>query len=76
MDEFSTNPVNERLLAEIKKTLENKEYGSVEIYIEASKVVQITERIIRKTNQKNPKNKTEVKRPNYIYSRTHVRLGK
>jgi len=76
MDEFSTKPVSEGLLAEIKKSLENKDYGSVEIYIESARVVQITERIIRKTNQKNEAGKAEMKRPNYIYSRTNARYSK
>lgn len=68
VDEFTTNPISESLIEEIRLSLVGKEYGSVEIYIEAGRVVQITERIIKKTN-----NKTEQKRPNYVYSRTVVK---
>ncbi|MDP2671266.1 MAG: DUF2292 domain-containing protein [bacterium] len=63
IDEFSTSPISDRLLEEIKMAVANKEFGSIEIYIESGRVVQITERIIRKTN------KPEAKRPNYVYSR-------
>jgi hypothetical protein len=66
-DEFSTNQISERLISEIKSSIANKEYGSVEIYIEAGKVVQITERVIKKTN------KLESRGPNYVYSRTVVK---
>jgi hypothetical protein len=42
------------LMQEIKKALKNiNGWGSVEIYIQDYKVVQITERNIRKTNHKN-----------------------
>ena len=40
------------LLDEITKAIVSKEYGSVEIYIESGKIVQITERTIRKTTTK------------------------
>jgi hypothetical protein len=76
VNDFSTKPVSESLLTEIKNSLENKEYGSIEIYIEGGRVVQITERIIRKTNGKNESTRSEPRKPNYIYSRTQVRYGK
>jgi len=41
--------IEPQLFEEIKKAISNKEYGSVEIYIESGKVVQITERVIKKT---------------------------
>lgn len=40
------------LLDEITKAITSKDYGSVEIYIESGKIVQITERTIRKTTTK------------------------
>lgn len=40
------------LLDEITKAIVSKDYGSVEIYIESGKIVQITERTIRKTTTK------------------------
>lgn len=75
IDEFSTNPISDRLIEEIKMSLVGKEYGSVEIYIEAGKVIQITERIIKKTNRVG-EHKTETKRPNYVYLRTSGKLQK
>ena len=63
-DPFATNPISDELLEEVRIAIAGKEYGSVEIYIEAGRVVQITERVIKKTN------KTETVKPNYIYSRT------
>jgi hypothetical protein len=44
--------VSSSLIEEIKKSIAGKEYGSVEIYIESGQVVQITERTIKKTNQR------------------------
>ncbi len=40
------------LLDEITNAITSKDYGSVEIYIESGKIVQITERTIRKTTTK------------------------
>ena len=46
---ISTKQVSSHLLQEIVKAIKNiKGYGSVEIYIQNYKVVQITERNIRK----------------------------
>ncbi|MBI4130453.1 DUF2292 domain-containing protein [Candidatus Roizmanbacteria bacterium] len=46
----STRKVSNELLTEIKQALKNiRGWGSVEIYIQNYKVVQITERNIRKT---------------------------
>lgn len=48
---FSTKKVSNELIEEIKKALENiRGWGSVEIYIQDFTVTQITERIIKKTN--------------------------
>lgn len=66
-DEFSTNQISDKLVSEIKSSIANKEYGSVEIYIEAGRVVQITERVIKKTN------KLDQGGHNYVYSRTVVK---
>lgn len=46
------NSIPENLLNEIKHAISTKEYGSVEIYIENGKIVQITERTIKKTTTK------------------------
>jgi len=40
------------LIDDIKQAIASKDYGSVEIYIESGKVVQITERTIKKTASK------------------------
>lgn len=48
----AVNVVPENLIDDIKQAIASKEYGSVEIYIESGKVVQITERTIKKTASK------------------------
>lgn len=49
------------------KAAENKTYGSVEVYFEAGKITQITQRIINKVNNINskqrPQSKAEVAQP-------------
>ena len=57
MDSYSTEDISETLVSEIKRSLSGKDYGSVEIYIESGRVVQITERIIKKTNRVNDSDK-------------------
>ena len=47
-----TNTIPDHLLEDIKQAISNKDFGSVEIYIEAGKIVQITERTIKKTTTK------------------------
>ncbi len=52
MKDYSTKEVNEGLLAEIAEALQNiRGWGSVEIFVQDFKVVQIIERNIKKTNQ-------------------------
>lgn len=48
----ATNSIPDNLLNDIKHAIASKEYGSVEIYIESGKIVQITERTIKKTTSK------------------------
>lgn len=43
--------IPDNLLNDIKQAIVSKEYGSVEIYIESGKIVQITERTIKKTTR-------------------------
>ncbi len=51
--DYSTTQIKEDLLEEIKEALKNiRGWGSVEIYVQNFKVVQITERNIKKTSQK------------------------
>jgi len=51
--DYSTKQVNEELLQEILEALKNiRGWGSVEIYVQDYKVVQITERNIKKTSQR------------------------
>jgi hypothetical protein len=48
--DYSTKHTNEELLQEISDALKNiRGWGSVEIYVQDFKVVQITERSIKKT---------------------------
>ncbi len=46
---MTANNIPDSIIDEIKSAISNKDYGSVEIYIESGRVVQITERTIRKT---------------------------
>lgn len=48
----ATNLISDNLLNDIKQAIASKEYGSVEIYIESGRVVQITERTIKKTTSR------------------------
>lgn len=52
-EQYSTSVISEVLIEDIKRALDGKEYGSVEIYIEGGRVVQITERVIKKTLRSN-----------------------
>jgi len=57
IDDYSTKRPSKQLLSELKRALKNiKGYGSVEIYVQDYKVVQITERNIKKTIQNNQTN--------------------
>jgi hypothetical protein len=52
MNDYSTNEASTELLAEIADALKNiRGWGSVEIFVQNNKVVQIVERNIKKTNQ-------------------------
>ena len=51
MSDYSITNISPKLLLEIKEAIENiKGWGSVEIFVQDSEVVQITERNIKKTN--------------------------
>jgi len=57
--DYSTRNVSKQLVDEIIEALTNiRGWGSVEIYVQDSKVVQITERNIRKTSSNIAKDKT------------------
>jgi|GEM_PF-4500041 len=49
MDQYSTRVISEKLIEEIKKHLRNLNYGSLELYVNGGRVVQITKREIKKT---------------------------
>jgi hypothetical protein len=50
--DYSTKEVTKELLAEIAEALRNiRGWGSVEIYVQDFKVVQVIERNIKKTSQ-------------------------
>ncbi|MGH7203620.1 MAG: DUF2292 domain-containing protein [Candidatus Levyibacteriota bacterium] len=52
MNDYSTTEASTELLAEIAEALRNiRGWGSVEIFVQDNKVVQIVERNIKKTNQ-------------------------
>ena len=50
-NDFSTQRITPQLVAQIIEALRNKAYGSVEIYIQNHRVVQITERTITKVGR-------------------------
>lgn len=51
MAEFSTKKITRDLIEELKQVLRSIEgWGSVEIFVQDNRVVQITARKIRKTN--------------------------
>lgn len=52
-NEFSTQKITPDLVSQIVAALRDKAYGSVEIYIENYKVVQITQRTITKLRSSN-----------------------
>jgi len=47
---YSTKKVSQKLIEEIRDSLHNVEYGSIEIYVNAGVVTQITKRNIKKTS--------------------------
>ena len=52
MADYSTKKINDQLVTEVVEALKNiRGWGSVEIYVQDYKVVQITERNIKKTSQ-------------------------
>jgi hypothetical protein len=57
IEDYSTKRPSRQLLSELRRALKNiKGYGSIEIIIQDYKVVQITERNIKKTTQNNQAN--------------------
>lgn len=56
MNDYSTKLIKTELVKEIIEALKNiRGWGSVEIYVQDFKVVQITERNIKKTSHKQEK---------------------
>ena len=56
MPDYSSQRITKELLDEVRGALKNvKGWGSVEIFVQDGKVVQITERNIKKTNHVLPK---------------------
>ncbi len=54
--DYSTKQIKQDLVEEILEALKNiRGWGSVEIYVQDFKVVQITERNIKKTSRKSTK---------------------
>lgn len=52
MNDYSTKDASTELLEEIAEALKNiRGWGSVEIFVQDNRVVQIVERNIKKTNQ-------------------------
>lgn len=47
---YSTKAISEQLIKEITKSLQDLDYGSLEIYVVNHEVTQITKRHIKKTN--------------------------
>ncbi len=47
--DYSTDKITNQLIEEIKTALDKLDWGSIEIYVQNSEVVQITRRQIKKT---------------------------
>lgn len=57
MKDYSSKQISKKLLGEIVEALKNiRGWGSVEIFVQDSKVVQIIERNIKKTQESLTKN--------------------
>jgi hypothetical protein len=57
IDDYSSKRPSKQLISELRRALKNiKGYGSIEIIVQDYKVVQITERNIKKTIQGNQAN--------------------
>lgn len=50
MSDYSTKDISDKLLQEIKESLIDLDFGSIEIYVNNGEVNQITKRYIKKTN--------------------------
>lgn len=77
--EFSTQKITPQLVEQIIESLKNKAYGSVEIYVENFKVVQITQRTITKLNNQNGnghKKVIHIKNGQFSYQKTKLSLWK
>ncbi len=55
--EYSTKTISKQLLDDIGTSLQNLEYGSLEIYVVEGEVTQISKRQIKKTNAINSQKK-------------------
>ena len=55
----STKQISSNIAVEITKALKNIRWGSIEIYVQDSQVVQITERNIKKVNGSSSDNTKE-----------------
>lgn len=56
--DYSTLRISPQLLEEIKSSLSHLDWGSIEIYVQNSTVVQITRRQIKKTTNAKATTKT------------------
>jgi len=66
----NTKKLSEDLITIIKTAVDNKIYGSVEIYFEDGKITQVTQRIIKKISHKRDQKKavirhTEARKTNF-----------
>lgn len=61
--DYSTAKISSELLQEISSTLAGLDWGSIEIYVQDSTIVQITRRQIKKTQ--NPSRNKSAKLGNY-----------
>ena len=74
----TSKPFSQDLLKLITKWVENKLYGSIEIYFEKGQVTQFTQRIIKKINNGRENNKIPTDNNNLQdkkLSHINIRLG-
>ena len=72
--EYSTQSITPNLVSQIVDALRNKAYGSVEIYVENYKVIQITQRTITKLNGNGHQQKKvmHIKNGQFSYQKTKL----
>lgn len=68
--------VSNKLLKLLDKLMQNKIYGSIEVYFEAGEITQVTQRIINKISRSNKKAVVERVASNKKVSNGHSQISR